>query len=583
VIRFRADASTGVAEESGAGRRLLTLVTSPAALAGLVVVMGAGLRFYRLDGRSFWLDEVFTSDASRLTSLSQVVEWCRTVQQGLLYFGTAWIVARLGDSEVVLRAPSALAGVLTIVYGYKLGRTLYSPAVGLLSALLLATMFFPVWYSQEARPYAFMMLLVTAQTLYAYRSYQLSRARDWLALAVTTVLSLYNHYMALLPTLACGLFIAFALVFEAGAAWRARDRSAARRVLVKAIAAVDTALLVFLGWMPWIRTFIAFIHGESGYFFLLVPSHRFQLQDAVSLLQNFGFQGVLLVLLVAGFGAALLRGRRGGGAAAGLLLLLVAVPLSVLVAKLGGGALLIWSRYLAFLVPIGAVLTALGAEEVALAASRAYRHVRRPAPGRASDPAARLAVLVMAAAVSAQSLSILIPSYSYQKDDYRDAVNYVLAHGSSRDVIIPVGDNSIWLAEALPYYARRTHSHLLVAYGEWLARFVDLPSRLRDPHVQIWAAVVSGDDPNGIRAQHMIANMSSTTDLRTFPNPDLEVTHYLGVSVVRVRQSGLTPVDQMTILLRWAASFEPNLRAQLNAILATQSRLPGGRAPPPRR
>src|SRR5207245_8184433 len=138
--------------------------------------------------------------------------WCQVCQQGFAYFGTAWLTARVGgDSEVVLRTPSALAGVLTVVYAYKLGRTLYTPAVGLLSGLLIATMFFPVWYSQEARPYAFMMLLTTAQILYAYRSVRESRARDWLGLAVATVLGLYNHYVALLPTAACGVFVLGAL------------------------------------------------------------------------------------------------------------------------------------------------------------------------------------------------------------------------------------------------------------------------------------------------------------------------------------------------------------------------------------
>jgi hypothetical protein len=231
-------------------------------------------------------------------------------------------------------------------------------------------------------------------------------------------------------------------------------------------------------------------------------------------------------------------------------------------------------------VPTGAVLAALGAEEVALAASRAYRHVRRPAPGGASDPAARLAVLVMAAAVTAQSLSILIPSYNYQKDDYRDAVNYVLAHGSSRDVIISVGRASIWLAEALPYYARRTRSSLLVADGQALVNYVELPGRLRNGHTQVWAAIINQDDPHGLRAASMIAFGPVYTHLRSFPDPRLELTRYVGITLVRVRPAGLRPVLQMRVLLQWAASFEPSLLAQLTEVLAAERATSDGRSPP---
>ena len=129
--------------------------------------------------------------------------------------------------------------------------------------------------------------------------------------------------------------------------------------------------------------------------------------------------------------------------------------------------------------------------------------------------------------------------------------------------------------ESLPYYVRRSHSQILVADGERLTGLAALPRRLQDHHVRVWAALVNRGDPAGIRRQHLIGDVSLYTDLRRYPDPGLEVTSDVGVSLVRVRRAGLQPIEQLTILLRWAASFEPALRARVGQVLANQSLFEG--------
>jgi 4-amino-4-deoxy-L-arabinose transferase-like glycosyltransferase len=576
-----------VAARSRSRRRWLSVIISPPVLAGLLVAVGAALRLYHLGGRSFWLDEVYTSQASQLPTLSQVVDWSRAWQLQPLYFAAAWISAHLsagGDSETALRLPAALAGALTVYYGYRLGRTLYTPAVGLISAMLFATLFFPVWYSQEARPYAFMILLATVQILYAYRSVRDSRVRDWLGLAVVTLLALYNHYMALLPTAACAVFVGGALATELAAAWRARDRPGAQRALIKLVAAADAGALVLLGYLPWLRYVVAFLKGGSissdGYF-LRFPAHRFQLAEVTTFLWGFGFQGILVLLLAVGIAATVLRARRGGATAGGLLLLSLAVPLLVLGFKIGEAVLGVWARYLAFLLPTGIVLVALGAEELALAVASAYGRLTRRVSTGTATPVARLAVVAIAAAVAAQSLSGLIPSYGYQKDDYRAAVSHVLSHGSTNDVIFSIGEATGFLDEGLPYYARRTHSHLLVADGHALAFYGRLiPDRLRQPGAQVWLAAANGDDSGGIRARFMISAGFHYTALPPVTDGRVEVTRYEGITLARVRQVGLSPIQQVTVLFRWAARAQSSLLPQLSQLLAEESQAARGRPPP---
>jgi hypothetical protein len=456
--------------------------------------------------------------------------------------------------------------------------------VGLISALLFATLFFPVWYSQEARPYAFMILLATLQMLYACRSVRDSRVRDWLGLSVVTLLSLYNHYMALLPTAACALFVGGALAIEVAAAWRRRDRPGLRGALIKVVAAVDAGALALLGYLPWLRYVVAFVKGgsiSSAGYFLRFPAHRLQLVDVTTFLWNFGIEGILVPLLAIGAVATVLRARRAGAAAGALLLLSAAVPMLVLAAKIGEAALGVWPRYLAFLLPTGIVLVALGAEETGLAAAGAYGRLRRRASPGTARPVASLAVLAMAAAVAAQSLSGLIPSYRYQKDQYREAVGYVLARGSTNDVIISIGQATGYVDVTLPYYVRRTHSHLLVADGNSLAFYGRLlPDRLRQPHAQVWLAVVNGDDTGGIRARNMIAVAFDYTALPPSTDGRFEVTRYVGITLARVHQAGLSAIQQVTALFRWAARAQSSLLPQLSQLLAEEGQAAGARPPP---
>jgi hypothetical protein len=64
-----------------------------------------------------------------------------------------------GDSEAGIRSLSALFGTATILVAYVIGRRLAAERVGLVLAALVAFNPLLVWFSQEARPYALLVLL----------------------------------------------------------------------------------------------------------------------------------------------------------------------------------------------------------------------------------------------------------------------------------------------------------------------------------------------------------------------------------------------------------------------------------------
>lgn len=129
-------------------------------LLALIVAFGAALRLYGLDRQSLWNDELSSWTEYRLPTVWDVVSRGAPSEHPpaywvLMHFWTAWF----GDSETMLRLPSAIAGIAVIPLMYALANRLYGPREGLLAAALTATAWTPVYFSQEARPYMFLMLL----------------------------------------------------------------------------------------------------------------------------------------------------------------------------------------------------------------------------------------------------------------------------------------------------------------------------------------------------------------------------------------------------------------------------------------
>ncbi len=134
-----------------------------AAVAGLTLV-ALGVRLYRLDGRSLWLDEILTSQPAHLGGPADVIFWSRVaINQMPFFYMFTWFFGHWGDSGVILRLPPVIFGTLLVPALYLLARDLFGVRAGIVAALLGAVLPFAVWYSQEARNYSLLMLMTTLQ------------------------------------------------------------------------------------------------------------------------------------------------------------------------------------------------------------------------------------------------------------------------------------------------------------------------------------------------------------------------------------------------------------------------------------
>jgi mannosyltransferase len=201
-------------------------------LAGITVA-GALLRFLTLDVQSYWLDEVATVNILHKGFGDMISAIASGESTPPLYYVVAWVWAKVfGTGEVGLRSLSALFGTATIPLAFVLGRELVGRRAGLVAAALCAFNPLLVWYSQEARSYALMILLTGLSLLAFLRALEDGRARHLAVWALVGVAAVATHYYA-----------GFLIGAEAAwLVWRSPGRGRAA-VAVGSVAVVAAALL----------------------------------------------------------------------------------------------------------------------------------------------------------------------------------------------------------------------------------------------------------------------------------------------------------------------------------------------------
>ena len=187
----------------------MTLLTSPNTsrarwfLSGVVglTVLGAAIRFSTLGLQSYRHDEAVTAGRVLVSSLPQTMHLVWSGESTPpLYYLLAWLWSHLfGVHEVGLRSLSALFGTATIPVAYLVGRELIGRRTGLAIAAIVAVNPMLVWYSQDARAYALLVLLSAVALLFFLRARRTGAARDLAWWTVFSALALAAHYFAFFP------------------------------------------------------------------------------------------------------------------------------------------------------------------------------------------------------------------------------------------------------------------------------------------------------------------------------------------------------------------------------------------------
>ena len=207
AIRVRA--TGGVAWLDPRRWRELLLEHADAAALVTITAIAAGVRFSTLGVQSFDHDESVTAARVLQPSLAQTLAVVAQLERNPpLYYVVAWLWAKvLGTGQVDLRLLSAIAGTLTVPVAFLAGRELASRRAGLVAAALVALNPFLVWYSQEARSYAFLVLFSTLALFLFARALRSPTRRGVALWALASILALSSHYFAVFAIVPEGLWL----------------------------------------------------------------------------------------------------------------------------------------------------------------------------------------------------------------------------------------------------------------------------------------------------------------------------------------------------------------------------------------
>ncbi|MEX1001183.1 MAG: glycosyltransferase family 39 protein [Crocinitomicaceae bacterium] len=169
----------------------------------IIILIGFGLRFTISVTHSYSNDELSAIKRLEYTNFSDLIEHgVKTGDMhpaGVQVFMKAWSAIG-GLNEGWMRFPFVLCGVLSIWVIFLIGNRWLNRSVGLIAAMFLSLLYFPIMNSEFARPYS-PALLFSLLSAYFYLKLLFSNERtyrDAVFLGLSVVAAMYCHYFALL-------------------------------------------------------------------------------------------------------------------------------------------------------------------------------------------------------------------------------------------------------------------------------------------------------------------------------------------------------------------------------------------------
>lgn len=200
-----------------------------------ILTIGLVLRSISLN-QSLWLDEAINVLATTQYSfLGMITEYAKADFHPPLFFIILWPWIKLfGSSEIAVRIPSIIFGLLAIYIVYLIGKKIYSERLGLISGFLLAINPLHIYYSQEARMYSLATLAVVINILLLIKLVK-GEKLNLIFLVCSNLLVLMSDYVA-------------CLIFPAQFAFLLFLKS--RIFIKKWFIAFIIAIIMSLWWLP---------------------------------------------------------------------------------------------------------------------------------------------------------------------------------------------------------------------------------------------------------------------------------------------------------------------------------------------
>ena len=385
-----------------------------------MIFLAGGLRIYGIQ-QSLWYDEIFTLLHFVEKPISYIVTHYITANNHILYSILSHVSIRLfGDSELGIRLPALLFGILAVPALYFLARDAFGRRNGALSAFLLVISPYHIYYTQEARGYSGLIFFSILSVLFLGKALQGNRISHWIGFVLTTVLNGYMHLF--------GIFVMVAQVIFMGLlGWRRRSLSSFRlsrsKILRVSLSIPTSILLIGVLYFPVMGSILGYASTAQA-----DPlSPKFSLYLLVEVFRDFSagpgyvWSWIPSVLYTVPFlfGLFALGKRRLGWDL--LFLSIVIFPLLIL----GVARQYVTSRFLSFMLPFYLIIVARGIEVL-------YNYLSEK--GKFLLPIGFMQYgMLLAALTVLVELPYLVRYYRTPKQDYRGVAEFLAEQAKPGD------------------------------------------------------------------------------------------------------------------------------------------------------
>jgi hypothetical protein len=231
---------------------------------GGILVLAIGLRLYELGRNPLWYDEVAYAHISR--DLPADVFFCRGILTSPIFCALLFVWQKLGTSDIWMRMHAVLFGAGIVALSWRLGNQLANRWGAAFAALLAAVSPFLLYYSRDAKMYAFVAFLELSLAILVivYGASSQIRLGVLSLYCIVAILVLYVHLTS--PFFLAALNIAYLLFYV--------------RDFKKTICWGVAQLIVLVGAIPFLVAHHNFATLMESRFFWAPPP------DAESLLES---------------------------------------------------------------------------------------------------------------------------------------------------------------------------------------------------------------------------------------------------------------------------------------------------------
>ena len=434
VGRYPSDSDKSEPEQSSEGSR------TRAFLAALLL-LALTLRLLQSNS-GLWFDEVLTLiDYVRLP-IPELMTTYRFTNNHLLYSLLAkGSVELLGESAWALRLPAILFGVASIWALYWMSAKVVQRREALLAATLLTVSYHHVWFSQNARGYTGLLLLVLLGTGLFLDGLRRTSRGLWIGYAAILSAAMYVHLTAGLVFAAHGLvyFFLFARRRLGGSGAHVSARYPGASELWPALGLCLGLLMTLQLYAIVLPQVVGALSAQAspGGLTPSTPSWRSPIWAVLEVVRGFNL-GPRSVLALLGAGALVGIGWLRILRTEPLFAALIALPAPITLAALLATGVNLWPRYFFVNAGFAALAAASGSFAVGLFLAKRYETRSASAPARAG--------YVIGALLVAASAAMLPRNYRLPKQDYAGARDYVEANRGEGDSVATLG-----LLTSFPY------------------------------------------------------------------------------------------------------------------------------------